>query len=63
VQGTNLVLSWTGLPGVTYFPYYSTNLLDWLPYDGFLTGTNGPMQLIIPLDNQPANFFRLRVAN
>jgi hypothetical protein len=59
VQSNNLVLSWYGIPGVTYQPLYSTNLVDWLPYNGTLPGANGPLQLAVPMDADPLMFFRV----
>ena len=48
-----------GIRGVTYQPLYSTNLVDWLPDDGPAPGTNGPMQLLVPMDTDPIMFFRV----
>jgi hypothetical protein len=62
-SGTNFVLSWYAIPGVTYQPYYSTNLVDWLPYSDPLPLTNGATQLLVPLNTDPAQFFRLRAQN
>jgi hypothetical protein len=59
VQTNTCVLNWYGLSGVTYQPFYSTNLMDWLPYDGALDGTNGAMQLLIPAGTAPIMFFRM----
>ena len=58
VQGTNLNLSWFGLNGVTYQTLYSTDMLNWLPYQGPMLGTNGPMTCVCPMGSQPAMFFR-----
>ena len=59
VQSNSFVLSWYGIPGVTYQPLYSTNLVDWLPYDGALPGTNGLLQLAVPMDADPIKYFRV----
>jgi len=59
VQTNSMVLSWYGIPGITYQPFYSTNLLEWLPYDGVITGTNGPLQLVVPMDTSSIMFFRM----
>jgi len=56
---TNLSINWTGIPGVTYQTWWSTNLVDWSPLGSALAGTNGPMQILLPLDTDPAAFFRL----
>jgi len=59
VSGTNLSLAWTGINGVTYQTWASTNLVDWTLYGNAISGTNGPMQYNLPLDGSPARFFRL----
>ena len=59
VQTNTCVLNWYGISGVGYQPLYSTNLVDWLPYTGALPGTNGPMQLLAPMDTNPVMFFRV----
>jgi hypothetical protein len=63
LSGTNLSLGWTGISGVTYQAQYSTNLVDWLPYGDVIPGTNGPMQLDLPLGAAPSVFFRLNTAH
>ena len=63
VETNTFILSWYGIPGVTYQPLYSTNLVDWLPYDGALPGTNGPLQLLVPMDTDPMRFFRVGAIN
>jgi len=62
-QGSNLSLNWFGINGVNYEPQYSTNLVDWLPYAGPLTGTNGPAGLLVPMDADPQKFFRIKASN
>ena len=59
LSGTNLSVSWAGIPGVTYQLLWSTNLVDWQPLGGTLAGTNGPMQIVLPLGSDPAAFFRV----
>jgi hypothetical protein len=59
LSGTSLSLSWTGIPGVTYQALWSTNLVDWQPLGDPLPGTNGLMQLSLPLGADPAAFYRL----
>jgi hypothetical protein len=59
VQGNNFILNWYGITGVAYQPLYSTNLVDWLPYDNMQQGTNGPLQLQLPMDADPIKFFRV----
>ncbi len=58
-QASNYILSWYGISGVTYQPLYSTNLVNWLPYDSALPGTNGPLQLQVPMGSAPIMFFRV----
>ncbi|MFO1477323.1 MAG: hypothetical protein U1F98_11790 [Verrucomicrobiota bacterium] len=58
VQSTNLVMGWRGLPGISYSLQSSTNLLNWAYYAGFY-GTNGPIQISIPMTNGPEWFFRV----
>lgn len=61
---TNLTLAWQGIPGVTYSVVYSADLVNWTAYGGsglFLLGTNGPMQVTLPIDSSPELFFCLKV--
>jgi hypothetical protein len=58
-QTNTCILNWYGISGVTYQPLYSTNLVDWLPYYSALPGTNGPLQLLAPMDTNPVMFFRV----
>ena len=62
VETNTYALSWYGVSGVTYQPLYSTNLVDWLPYGDVLPGTNGPMQLLVPMNGGPMQFFRVGVS-
>ena len=59
VSGTNFLVNWAGLPGVTYQLLWSTNLVDWQPLGSPLPGTNGLMQLVLPIGSDPADFFRV----
>jgi hypothetical protein len=59
VQTSTFVLSWYGINGVSYQPLYSTNLVDWLPYNGAVAGTNGPMQWLMPMGTSPIMFLRV----
>ena len=58
-NGTNLMMSWVGMSGITYQIWSSTNLVDWQPLGDPLAGTNGPMQILVPLGTDPATFFSL----
>jgi hypothetical protein len=64
-QGTNLFIGWTGISGVTYDGFYSTDLTNWVSYVTGIPGTNGPMQLLVPVpfNDEPQVFFRLRATN
>lgn len=62
-SGTNLWLNWTGISGVTYQVWSSTNLADWYPWGDVIAGTNGAMQLLVPVSDPPQQFFRLKAAN
>jgi hypothetical protein len=62
LHGTNFALDWFGIGGATYQPQYSTNLVDWLPYAGPILGTNGPAEILVPIDD-PQKFFRIRASN
>jgi hypothetical protein len=59
VQTNTYILNWYGITGVTYQTLYSTNLVDWQPYDVPLPGTNGPLQLLVPMGTDPIKFFRV----
>jgi hypothetical protein len=63
LQNTNLALSWYGIPGVSYQALYSTNLVDWLPYGGVLSGSNSMMQVVLPMNTDPMKFFRMQTSN
>lgn len=65
-DGTNLFLKWTGLAGLTYQIFVSTDLVNWTPYAVPIAGVNGPMQILVPLDqpdNPPTWFFRVSATN
>jgi hypothetical protein len=61
-DGTNAGFSWRGINGVSYQPLYSTDLLNWAPYNGPIIGTNGPAMFLVPTTNAPQLFFRLGVS-
>ena len=59
---TNFTMAWQGIPNVTYSVVYSADLVNWTAYGGTglsLLGTNGPMQVTLPIDSSPMLFFRL----
>jgi hypothetical protein len=57
---TNLTLY--GIRGATYQVYYSTNLVNWLPYGSPYVGSNAWMSLPAPYDGTPARFYRFSVS-
>jgi hypothetical protein len=57
------VLSWQTIPGVTYQPYSSTNLLDWVPYGAPILGSNGVAEVTLPGQDAAQMFFRIRASN
>jgi hypothetical protein len=63
VSGTNLVFNWSGLPGVNYQAYWSTNLSDWQLIGSTFQGSNGVMQLLIPANDVPYKFVRVRATH
>ena len=63
LNGTNCFLNWSGIPGVTYQAWSSTNLVDWLPFGPPLSGTNGVMELWLPVTGKPLEFLRLKASN
>ena len=63
-NATNFVLSWQAIPGVNYQVYSSTDLINWVPYGGAVTGSNGLVQIIIvPTDGGPVQFFSVQSGN
>jgi hypothetical protein len=63
LRGTTFALNWFAISGATYQPQYSTNLVDWSPYAGPIMGTNGPAEVLIPIDGDPRKFFRISTSN
>ena len=57
--GTNLTLNWLGIPGVSYQLWWSPDLVNWQALGSPVIGTNGPMQIALPLDLGPAAFFQV----
>jgi hypothetical protein len=61
VQGTNLLASWFGVGGLAYQMFSSTNLVDWIPWDGQFMGSNAPITQLLPISADPAGFYQLRL--
>jgi hypothetical protein len=62
-NATNFVLGWRALPGLSYQIYCSTNLINWIPYGNAITGSNGPVQLVVPLGGAPMQFYSVQSSN
>jgi hypothetical protein len=62
-NATNFILGWQALPGVNYQVYSSTNLVNWLPYGGAFTGSNAPVQILIPTSSNSMQFFSVQSSN
>ncbi|HET7624050.1 MAG TPA: hypothetical protein VFM25_02205, partial [Verrucomicrobiae bacterium] len=60
IQGTNLLMSWTMLSGITYQIYCSTNLTDWIPYGDPIIGDGSTVEMQLPINADPTKFFRVR---
>lgn len=58
--GGEFVLGYYGYAGVSYQLFSSTNLVDWLPYGGTVTGSNALLQVPVPIEGKPLQFFRVR---
>ncbi|HZR16863.1 MAG TPA: hypothetical protein VFE51_06005 [Verrucomicrobiae bacterium] len=56
------VMSWQMIPGITYQAYCSTNLVDWMLYGVPTVGSNGMAEMILPRQNAPQMFFRIRAS-
>ncbi len=63
LQDTNLVIDWFGMPGVMYRLFSSTNLIDWFVYGVPIIGSNVVVEIPVPVNSDPARFFRLRASN
>ena len=59
----NFSLNWNGISGLTYQVLCSTNLVTWQPLGSPITGTNGPMQVVLPMWSNAAEFFQLQAGD
>jgi len=59
VETNGLVMNWYGISGVTYQLLYSLDLAVWMPHDNPVLGTNGPLEMVVPVDAEPIKYFRL----
>jgi hypothetical protein len=60
ISSVNAVIGWMGLSGVNYQVYCSPDLLNWQPWGGIIGGTNGPIQMLIPLSTNSQQFFKVQ---
>jgi hypothetical protein len=61
--GTNMFLNWYGIPGVWYQVLGSTNLTDWYTVGPAIQGTNGLIEITVPVGEPPEQFFRMQANN
>jgi hypothetical protein len=54
-----LILTWTGVGGASYQVQFSTNLVNWQPCGGVISGNDGAMNLSLPMGAEPQGYFRL----
>jgi hypothetical protein len=62
VNNTNFVLSWRGLPGITYQIYSSTDLATWQPCGIPIAGSNATVQVSLPVGSGAARFFSVQAS-
>jgi hypothetical protein len=62
-NATNFALGWQAISGVNYQVYSSTDLINWLPYGAAFTGSNGPVQILVPIGGSPMQFFSVQSGN
>jgi hypothetical protein len=60
-EPAGLAVGWYAVAGATYQVLWSSNLVDWVPYDLPVIGTNGPVRLLLPFQQTPVGFYRLQV--
>jgi hypothetical protein len=60
-EPAGLAVGWYAVAGATYQVLWSSNLVDWVPYDLPVIGTNGPVRLSLPFQQTPVGFYRLQV--
>jgi hypothetical protein len=56
----NFVLGWWAVPGLNYQVYCSSNLTTWLPCGPLYAGSNGPVQMSMPMSGSPMQFFSVQ---
>jgi len=59
-NSTNFSINWQAIPGVNYQVYSSTNLTNWLPYGGALSGSNGSVQILVPIGSNTVQYFSVQ---
>jgi hypothetical protein len=55
----NLALSWNAVAGVNYQIYCSSDMTNWVPWGGVVSGS-GPTQVPVPITNCPCMFFSVQ---
>jgi hypothetical protein len=60
---TDFSLNWNGISGVTYQVLWSTNLVTWQPLGSPISGTNGPMQFVLPSGSNSSEFFQIQAGD
>ncbi len=60
---TNVIISWQGLPGVTYQILSSPDLINWTPYGSPMIGSNAPVQVAVPQVMNPQQYFEVQSGN
>jgi hypothetical protein len=61
--GASLNLQWSGVPGAAYQLQSSTDLVHWQPCNDPIAGSNGMINVAVPVGSDPGTFFRLVPAN
>jgi hypothetical protein len=60
INAGNFALQWQAIPSVSYQVYSSTNLVNWIPYGAPMTGSNGTVQVLVPIGTGPKQFFKVQ---
>ena len=63
LSGNSLAINWQGVAGVNYHIYASSNLINWVPYGTSYSGSNGPIQCLMPISTNGMQFFTVQPGN